>query len=350
MSKKTVPDGGARSSEKKPYKRTARQILGFLLAGACLAWVFHDIDYRELLQNMSAVNWWWILPAVVLDILSYVCQGLRWQLLLRHFGRITTFEATKAIYAGLFLNEIIPLRVGELVRTYIVSRWLSIKFISAIPSVVVERLFDAIWLGAGIGITAIVIQVPENLMAAADNIGIAVLLATGMFLYLIVFRKQSAKAQGTGHIRWKPLRMAAVFFNSIADEIQVLGTSRFFYFSFVASSLILVMQILAFWFVMLAYGLTLSLWIGTAVLLLLHLGTVLPNAPSNVGTYQLLCVVGLAFFGVDKTVAAAFSVVVFIILTLPLWAVGLFAIGRCGMTLQEIRMEIRKSVKHYSSI
>ena len=337
MDKKRTPAGDAHASWKQQAGHIARQLFILLLAGACLAWVFHDIDYRELWHNMSAVNWWWILPAVVVDILSYVCQGLRWQLLLRHFGRVTTLEATKAVYAGLFLNEILPLRVGELFRTYIISRWLSIKFISAIPSVVVERLFDAIWLGAGIGITAIFIHVPENLTTAADHIGIAILFVTGIFLYLIVFRKQNARAPARKRIGWKPLRIVVVFFQTIADEIKVLGTSRFFYLSFAASSLILILQILAFWFVMLAYGLTPSLWIGTAVLLLLHLGTVLPNAPSNVGTYQLLCVVGLTFFGVDKTVAAAFSVVVFIILTLPLWAVGLFAIGRCGMTLREIR-------------
>jgi hypothetical protein len=94
-----------------------------------------------------------------------------------------------------------------------------------------------------------------------------------------------------------------------------------------------------------AYGLNLSVWAGSAILLLLHLGTVIPNAPSNIGTYQFFCVVGLTFFGIDKTIATGFSVVVFIILTIPLWAIGLVAIGRSGMTVKEIRHEINGIMK-----
>lgn len=333
-------------SQNQQTHQLLKQFLGYLLAGACLIWVFHDINYGEVWHTMSHINWWWIVPAVACDIVGYVCQGMRWQMLLRHFGKITTMDATKAIYAGLFTNEILPMRIGELVRTYLVARWLSIRFIAALPSVVIERLFDGIWLGAYIGIAAIFVKVPEDLMKAADNLGVAVLIVTSLFLYLIVFRRQkNNNTQNRKHITWKPLRIIILFFRQIADEIHTLGASRFFYFSFITSPLLLIFQVFAFWFVMLAYGLKLSLWAGTAVLLFLRLGTVLPNAPSNVGTYQFLCVAGLLFFGVDKTTATAFSVAVFIILTVPLWAVGLVAISRCGMTLQELRNEIRKVIK-----
>jgi hypothetical protein len=108
------------------------------------------------------------------------------------------------------------------------------------------------------------------------------------------------------------------------------------------SSLILITQIISFWLVMVACGLKLSLWVGAAVLLILHLGTLIPNAPSNVGLYQFFCVVGLSVFGVDKTTAAGFSVIAFIILTIPLWIIGPFAISRTGMTLKTIRFEVSK--------
>jgi len=57
-----------------------------------------------------------------------------------------------------------------------------------------------------------------------------------------------------------------------------------------------------------AYGLGLSFWVGAAVFLILHFGTALPNAPSNVGTYQFFTVLGLTLFGIDKTTATGFSV------------------------------------------
>ncbi len=91
-----------------------------------------------------------------------------------------------------------------------------------------------------------------------------------------------------------------------------------------------------------ACGLDLSLWAGAVVLLVVHIGTAIPNAPSNVGTYQFFCVVGLELFGIDKTLATGFSVVVFIVLTIPLWVLGLLAVSRSGMTLSFIRSEIGK--------
>ncbi|MFI5174362.1 MAG: hypothetical protein ACHQKY_05865, partial [Terriglobia bacterium] len=90
-------------------------------------------------------------------------------------------------------------------------------------------------------------------------------------------------------------------------------------------------------------GLRLPWWTGAVVFLIVHLGTALPNAPANVGTYQFFTVVGLTLFGVDKTLATGFSVVVFILLTVPLWILGFFALSQTGMTLRTIRSEIAKS-------
>ena len=77
----------------------------------------------------------------------------------------------------------------------------------------------------------------------------------------------------------------------------------------------------------------------------MHFGTALPNAPANVGSYQFFTVLGLSLFGIEKTQATGFSVVVFILLTLPLWALGLAALSRTGMTLPRIRADIRAAMQ-----
>lgn len=80
-----------------------------------------------------------------------------------------------------------------------------------------------------------------------------------------------------------------------------------------------------------------GLWVASATLIIVRLGTAIPNAPANVGTYQFFCVVGLMLFGIDKSVAAGFSVVVFVVLTVPLWLLGSVALGRAGVTLRGFR-------------
>jgi hypothetical protein len=60
-----------------------------------------------------------------------------------------------------------------------------------------------------------------------------------------------------------------------------------------------------------------------------------------VGSYQFFCVLGLTLFGVNKNIAAGFSFVVFAILTVPLWVLGMLALSRTGMTLRAIQQRIR---------
>ncbi|MDP2999455.1 MAG: lysylphosphatidylglycerol synthase transmembrane domain-containing protein, partial [Bryobacterales bacterium] len=86
--------------------------LGYLVGAVCLVWVLHDIQPAELARDWKTIQWGWIWLAVAFDILSYLSQGWRWELLLRPLGRISVLKTTQAIYAGLFTNEVLPLRFG----------------------------------------------------------------------------------------------------------------------------------------------------------------------------------------------------------------------------------------------
>lgn len=315
----------------------------YLIAGAALLWVFHGVHPGRLRAELSGIDWLWIPAAVGFDILSYICQGIRWKYLLRPLGNLSWLRTTQAIYAGLFTNEILPMRFGELVRAWLVARWLSVDMISAVPSMAVERLFDGIWLALALGLTSMFVPLPRDLLDAADILGITVIIATMLFVFL-VFRKRKPETANVHASRWKPLRAAAAFFSRMAEGIRAIGLSRSFFISLFFSLFILVMQALAFWMVMRAYGIHQSVWVGAALLLIVHFGTAIPNAPSNVGTFQFFTVLGLSLFGVDKTTAAGFSVVVFIILTAPLWLIGIVAINRTGLTLSAIRAEIARTI------
>jgi len=323
--------------------RIFKRSFGYLVAIIGVIWVFHDVHFERLLKDLSTIAWGLVALGIAFDILSYICQGFRWRCVLKPLGAVSLLQSTQAIYAGLFTNEILPMRVGELVRAFLVSRWLKIGFIRVISSMAVERLFDAIWLALAAGVTVILVPLPKHLVQAADIMGIIAIAATGLFAYL-VFGKGNISAQNTGSKSnaWRPLALLRSGLGHFRSGLRDIGTSRSFYIAFIASAFIFVFQMISFWLVMRGYGIEKSFWIGAVVLLIVHLGTAIPNAPSNLGSYQFFCVLGLTLFGVDKTLAAGFSIVVFIVLTFPLWALGIVAVGKSGMTLYEIRDAIRK--------
>jgi glycosyltransferase 2 family protein len=334
-------------SKFRSVMQRLKPVLGYSLAAAGLTWVLYDIQAEELLRHLTSINWWWVALAIVCDILSYMCQGLRWKLLLRPIGRISMLRSTQAIYAGILTNEILPMRLGELVRAYLVSRWMEAKLIEIIPSMVLERLFDGAWVAVVFGLAAIFVPLPERLLTAGDTLGVIVVIATALFLYFVFYQRLASKRPGQqGRWGWRPLRVTVSVIDRLADGLRDICFTRSFYFAIILSLAFLLLQVSAFWLVMIGYGLRLSFWVGMAVFLIVYLGTLIPNAPANVGAYQFFCVVGLRLFGVEKTMATGFSLVVFVLLTLPLLIIGFVALSQSGTTLLNIREEMRRLMAH----
>jgi len=312
-----------------------KQWIGYFLAGPALAWVLHGVHFRELVARMAGINWWWIPIAVLFDITGYYCQGWRWKLLLEPRGSISSLRATQGIYAGLFTNEVLPMRFGEVVRAHLVSRWLSVDFLQVVPSMAVERLLDGIVLAAAIALAAIFTPLPPDLVRGAEILGLCVLAGVAAFVYLVVGRPAEVAIQHPGMFR----RMV----RELGSGLQAIGRSqRRFHTALFFSALKLLFGMLAYWLVMVGFRLHLAIWSGALVFLILTLGTALPNAPANVGTYQFFTVVGLTLFGVDKTTATGFSFVVFLLLTVPLWLLGFFALARSGHTLAQIKQTFNR--------
>jgi hypothetical protein len=98
----------------------------------------------------------------------------------------------------------------------------------------------------------------------------------------------------------------------------------------------------AFWIIMRAFGIHLPLLIACAIVLFVFVGLIIPNAPSNVGSFQFLCVIALMAVGIDKTQATGFSLLVFVLVSIPQMTIGAIAFAASGKTLSEIKKEVRR--------
>jgi uncharacterized protein (TIRG00374 family) len=334
----------ARNSGKSIF-RDWRIAAGWLLSAAGLIWVLHDIHPSRLPGELAGIDWRWVALAMSCDVLSYLFQALRWQLLLEPVGKIGLLQSMQAIFAGLFTNEVLPARPGEFVRSYIASRRMGASFVAILPSIIVGRLFDGVWMAAGVGLAAIFAPLPEDLIKAGEAFGAVIALLVAWFVYLVLRRprpRRGGRPANCGLLRWKPLRVAAALLSRLGEGLRETGRTEKFYLAFALSLLFLVLHTLTFWLIMLGYGFRLSIWVGMAVYVIVNLGTALPNTPANVGSYQFFTVLGLRLFGVDKTSATGFSLVVFTLLSLPPLIIGFLALSRSGMSLATVREELRR--------
>lgn len=332
-----------------------KTLLSYTLGFACLIWVFHNYDFSGLLRRVAAMDPYWVLAAILCDALSFVCQGLRWRLLLQPFGSISVLETTQAIYAGLFVNEVLPMKLGEVLRAYLISRWTAVKLGRVAISIVIERLFDGFWMVAGFVLSMIFVPLPHRLIEAGDALSVIVLILIGLLIAVSLRSKPRQVFVVSGGMRspegleanrqpvdWSLTHSLGALLDRSAVELRAILYSPSSLLAFALSLLFVSLQWFAFWLVMLAYGLRLSLMAAAAVFVIVHVGSALPGAPASIGPYQFFTVLGLVLFGVDKTSAAGFSLVVFVLLSAHIWVLGFWALRRSGLTILGVRTELSK--------
>lgn len=291
-----------------PRVLLATMVMSF--AGAGLYFALRSLDWRNFPLQLRQLDWRWVALAVAFDILSYVAQGLRWSLLLD--GR-SLWRTTRAIYAGLFVNEVIPLRPGEAIRAWIAARDFRIGTLAVVPSMLAERLMDGLWLVVALLVALFLAPLPPALIQAIKMLALILSLALAAAFVFGRTRIEFLRKVTTGMRDRRALAVSAVF---------------------------LAAQGLAFWSVARASHLSLGVFAAFVVMVVVRVGTLLPGAPANLGTHQFSTVLGLSMFGVPQAQAAAYSLVVFSVLTLPLLLIGLIACLSAGLTwrtLHQIR-------------
>jgi uncharacterized protein (TIRG00374 family) len=309
----------------------------YTLSLACLLWVYHDFDWRTELPKLRQIHPLWIVLAVAADVLVYVSQGWRWNILLAPVQRLSLWRSVQAIYIGLFANELLPLRSGELIRCYLVAVWNRIPFPLVLSSALIERLIDGMWLIFGFAAVSLFVQLPADLVAGVWILA-GVVGAIGALLVFAVMNRRFSHHVTTRH-RWSEVLRTAV------EGLHAMGRSRTFPMAVAASIVYLALQVIPIHAMLEGYGLDLPWGAAAVVLVVLRLGTVLPSAPGNVGLFHLFAYLGLhRVLGVDAQTAKSVAGVMFFIVTVPLLVAGAVALALTGTEIREI---YRRAHQHH---
>jgi glycosyltransferase 2 family protein len=316
-------------------------LASYTIAAGCLYWIFRDISFREVVASAVHIRWTWIAPAIMADLLTYLCVGWQWRLALRPVGTLPLLKVTQAVFAGRFANDVLPAHVGYVIRVYLASRWLGVGVSRVIPSLLIERLCEGFWLALGIGLAAAFINLPKEVVRAGEILGALLCVGTVLTFFLIRRQKQQPESRcedWLGRVSSKVLH----FVQRLAEGVGGIAGSGLFALIAAAGLLKLIVQGLAFFCLLWAYGLHLPFWVAGAVFLIAYVGISLPSTPAGVGVFQLFCVAGLTLFGIAKPVATGFALLAFVVLTVPLALIGFFALAQSGMSLHDVRTHARE--------
>ncbi len=309
---------------KRPQSSRLLLVLINLLSIGCLIWTLREAKLGELKDDLLTMDWRWVALAVAADVGVYCWHALRWSLLLRPVVSTGYWRTVRAIYVGLLANEILPFRAGELLRTYLLSRWTQLPFSVSLSSALIERVFDGLWLCSCVFLTLKLIPMPPQFRFLVDGAWVlgAVVIAGALLLAFAMFRHQRQTPIDRPQHGWR--RQVAI----LLEDLGLIGHSRYLYFAFLQSLPYLLLQVIPIWAAFRGYGFDLSISAGFALMVILRLGSVVPQAPGNLGLFQLLTKEALVkIFDVVPAEAARFSLVLWGIVTIPLLMGGLIALS-----------------------
>lgn len=334
-----------RAPTTRHARRVGTGVVGIVVSAVAVAVLATVIDIGATAEALGRTNLALVAATLLLVPGQIVLRTLRWQLLLPvgpHGRRPTALRVLPVLLAGYFGNLILPARLGELARAYLLARREQLGFSRVLGSVLLERVIDLASLALVAIAAALVAGAPDWIvrgMAIIATVGfvlVAILVASGIprtvraIASLLGTRAERVRVainhavsfgEGANGGGWAPLALALV-----------LSTATWF---FVAAT---------YWLAARALGLEISMSGSMLVAAVTTLGTAIPSAPANVGTFEAAAVLVLTALSVPAAEALALALLVHAIVTVPFAVTGAAAVAWMSISLSEVAEEASAAV------
>lgn len=318
------------SSNKSSSRRWGKHLIGLFITTLCLVVLFRQINFEDVLEALTRFHWSYLILGVASLSFGYSMRILRWSIMLRATGAATSFAECSAPFLGsIALNNILPLRLGDVVRALVFPRSMGITRVTATSSLIMERLIDLMSLLScfAIGLFAIqAIAIPAEIKSTAVTLsvfgGITLLL---VFLYSAkLARLFSRLAEKAGSI----VKVAVVYnaVRGLLEGFNSMSRPKALFGMIIISMLVWIGEAGLFYFVLLGIGVESSLIMALLVMAVATLSTLVPSSPGYVGPFHLAAFTAVSLVGGTAGQAVSYALIVHLTLWLPTTIAGVIAI------------------------
>ena len=303
------------------------------------------LDAGELLESLGSANYVFVAPAVGLYLVSILFRTLRWQALLRHIRQVSISRLYITVVIGYMANNLLPMRLGELVRSYYLSEREGVSKTSALVTIVVERLLDALTLLFFISIIGIFVPLVGLAEAFGERSGVfwpflvaaLALPFLGTFTLLLLIASVPTRATTIATALSKPLPRMLQFqllrmFRMFLDGLKSLARPTNLVGLFLMSMPIWLFEAGLFFLIGYSFHLdklydsplemAVTMVLVTAIA---NIGSSVPAAPGGIGLFEIIAretLVLLPFASIDRSLAGGYVAVVHTALLLPMIVLG----------------------------
>ena len=313
-------------------------VLGFAISIILLYFALKGVHFSEIWSTLRKTSLALAFTPLIFIALAISICSLRWS---RVAGTTVRFkEAFVALLIGMFVNNVLPARLGEVARGYVLSRKKKLSFTYSLSTVFLDRFFDL--TGLLLIVLIALIFFPRASLPPVVSKGIYFVI--GVLLICIILIILLSRESFANRLSKKFLTIERPFLSGLTkrllevqENLKRIGSPMTIVFFVVMSFCSWLSMSVALYLVIRALGISVPFACVPFVCALLNLAISIPSSPGYVGLYQFLIVYLLSIFGVSRSEGLTVSILYHASWYVPYTVVGFAFSLREHLKIRDIR-------------
>jgi uncharacterized protein (TIRG00374 family) len=297
--------------------------------------VLRSVDLAAVGAVLGKADPTWIAVMLVSVFIDVAMRAARWRVLLTPIAVVPYRRVLGYTYLGYLANNILPARLGELVRIHALGEGEGLSRTTVLGTVVVERIVDTVMV-VGIAALSVVVLSVRGVMSSAVLLGGAfvTLLVIALAIGVVAHRLPGAERAVAFAARWPRLIELA---RRLRDGLSVAARPRVMAGAIGFSVVAWIASTITFIAGAQAVGVELTVAQGALIGSGVALASIVPSGPGYLGTFELTAVGIAAGFGIDRDTAFAMALLVHVailVVTSLGGVISIFASRRRGRPME----------------
>jgi uncharacterized protein (TIRG00374 family) len=312
--------------------------LGAGISALFLVFALRNLRLDDVWISIRTARYGWIIPGVAVYFFGVWARTWRWDYLLRPIKEIPLRRLFPVVVIGYMGNNVYPARAGEVIRAYVLRRREGVSIGASLATIIVERVFDGLVMLVFVFIGLPFTPMPGWLQGMVIAASLLFFGALAVFMTLAIKIEWAEVAYGWLIDRVLPDRFrnpVRGFADRFMTGLHSLRSGRAVLMLFLTSVVIWLAETVKYWFVMHAFDFTVPFWVLMLMNGIVNLATTIPSSPGYVGTFDAPGIEILSIFGVERSLAASYTLVLHAALWLPITLLGFWYMARESVSWRE---------------